>query len=772
MRSFLFVVFLFLTLLIGIIFLEVTNPSQIYADYSLTKPSQIMFSELPMLFQAPNNIRLYGYVNDLAGSPIGGAYIDLRDANGNPLANKVTVGDGYYEFIMPLLDMYQIGVTVGADNGGYTLLKYIPAQLQILPGGGTEVRTDIVLQPCSNLILMAYGIDGNLLRNTSIRATTNDQVYVTDSTDLPNDGIFWAVHDDYSKTNGFNWDLAVPAFMVPLQSTSRLHVLWEVANFGKVILDVDNEGQGYTATEQGGYRVLNFNYEAAKSELAALRHDYDTFIAAGYSISPTVFSEIQSSENHLHTAEEYLAQLQPPMIQAVYELNQSLSIALWAHEELYLEKARADVEQNRKGTVRLRMINEHGQPLAGANIAFQQASHDFLFGVNPMGKDGQYDSRYATLARNAGLNYSYILAGWGVVEPSPGQFDWSGIESYQNIQAQLAQPFGLMGGLALWLYRGSNLGYQFCPQYQDNMTFSELQANASEHMRTLGARYKGRIDLWEINEQNESWANALNLTWDQKVELYRSAIAGLKQGNPGAKVIFCSTALPYEFNTKKLQSTAARAGGIAFPEFLDLVIARGIPVDNIALEFYYSGVNTDGYVPPGLNLVSLSRLLDRYSVFNKPIFVRELSAPSLHYTGSTWWHRPWDQATQAEFLEKFYTIAFSRPLVQEIGWSYGMSDETAYIRGGGLLDASLNPKIAYYKLKDLLTSLTTSGAGQTDADGNFLLQGFAGQYNIIVNTTNGQTWRTQVHVLERQQTEVTVSFHNLYLPILLKLNIN
>jgi len=715
-----------------------------------------------------STLRLYGYIIDADNLPVTGAYLDLRDENSSQLSTASSSSTGYYEFLVPWHSSYWLGVSVWADNNGYTLLRYTPRDIAISPGNASEVRTDIVVRPCGNLILNAYNAAGDLIRNTAFMTQANQHAYITDLGDLPDYGRYWAVHDEYSRDQGWSWDLAVPSFAVPIQTQARLHVLWEVPGFGQVILDADNQGQGYTVTQQGGYIVLNMNHEMAKSELTALQHDYDTFVTSGYSISPTILSEIQDSQDHLQLAEGYLAQTPPAMVQAVAELNQSIRIALWTHEELYLEKASADVSPSRQGSVQLHIINAQGQPFVGTHVDFRQTTHDFLFGANPMGKNSNYSPAYAALLKQAGLNYSYIITAWESMEPIPGQFVWDSIDDYQAIQAQLDGRFQLMGGLSFWLYRGSGLGYQFCPQYLDTMSFPELQANAYEHMRTLGAYYQGRIDLWEFNEQNMPWSNALNLTWDQKIELYRSAIAGLKQGNPNAKVLFDSTALPYEFSTSKLESTTSQAGGIAFPEFLGLVLARDIPVDVIGLEFYYAGVNTDGYAPPGLSLVSLSRVLDQYVVFGKPIFVRELSAPSVQHTGSTWWHRPWDEATQAEFLEKFYTIAFSKPMVQEIGWSYGVSDEDTYIQNSGLLDVNLNPKPAYTTLSNLLSSWKTSGEGETDTDGSVLLQGFAGDYRVTITTPGGQVLETQIQLFEQRQTEVTVTISSVYLPVLFK----
>ena len=109
-------------------------------------------------------------------------------------------------------------------------------------------------------------------------------------------------------------------------------------------------------------------------------------------------------------------------------------------------------------------------------------------------------------------------------------------------------------------------------------------------------------------------------------------------------------------------------------------------------------------------------------------------------------------------MRDFYTIAFSKPLVREIGWSYGVSDEDSFIISGGLLDAYLKPKPAYYALQDLINSWTTTGTGKTDDNGEFEFRGFAGDYEVTLETTSGQSLKTTVHVYEQQTHEITIIF--------------
>jgi hypothetical protein len=717
-------------------------------------------SNFGLFAQTPttDTVRLYGYMTDLGGVPVPQISVDVY-GEGTRLALQAANSSGYYEVSVPRQELYTMVITSRTDRGSYQVNWYVAARQQIRPGNASAMRTDVTLRPSGNLILNAYGASGNLIRITGFRSIVGEHVYVTDLTDQPRYGSFSPVQDAQSRASGSSLDVAVPAFAIPIQTPSRMHVSWQVPDFGKVILDVDNEGRGYTVAEQGGYLVLNFNHEAAKSELVSLRRDYEAFRAQGYVIADAIPAAILTSESHLRSAELYLNSSPPEMSKAITELDLSLRYTLYAQEELHLERARTDILRNRKGIIRLRIVNNTGQPIRTAIVNFQQMNHDFMFGAQPMGKAGKYDPRYADLLRAAGVNYSHIGFQYGSLEPKPGMFEWGGVDNYQNIQAQSIKGFKFLGGQPLWLYRGQ--GNDWCPLYQDAMSFPELQANVSTHMRTLGARYRDKIDLWEvIGEDNESHVNALNLTWDQKVDLLRSAISGLKAGNAEARVQATSMALPYEFNHGKLENTAVRAGGISFYEYLGLLVSRDISFDVIGLEFYYSGlIGTDfgkGGVPPGLSLASQSRLLDQYAIFGKPLSVRELSAPSFQVPGTSWWHRAWDEETQAEFLEKFYTLAFSKPLVREIAWSHGISDESVFMKGGGILDANLKPKPSYFALKNLIASWTTHGAGTTDANGELVIKGFAGDYQVEVND-GARSKSFRAHINERQEGAVTLT---------------
>jgi endo-1,4-beta-xylanase len=660
--------------------------------------------------------KLTGYVTDVNGLRIANCYIDASNADYNSLGNTYTDDKGYYELTVPR----QMEYNVWAGKTDQYNYVYIPQSRATTSG-----RLDFKLVPGANIIINAYDVTGNLLRNESFRQATQSKFFATDMADIPAYSYFGAIHD--GKSN-WDWNQAIPAIVVQPQTPYKIHADLEVPGLGRMMLSADNAGRGYSLDKQGDQITINLNYEIARSSLAVLKKQCDINLA----------DETEVSEQHLAAAEQYLNQNPADMRNAVTELNLSLKYSVEAREQSILARAKSDIEQYRKGDVRLRIVDANGKPLSNYEINFSQTSNDFLFGANPMGGNGSYDAKIASLMKDAGVNQSYITARWGLIEPQPGKFNWDNIDTYQKIDEQLGSGFELMGALSLWFSPNSD----FSPDYLKNMSFEQLKDNVYNHAYNLASRYAGKIDTWEINEMNLASANVLDLTPEQRLEIIEIFQTAVRQANPRARILNGSTALPYEF-----------ANSVPFPTLLK----NDSLADIIGLELYYSGVNTEGYSNIGLDLAAISDLLDSYSCFGKPVYIKELSAPSTQVSGSSWLHQPWDTQTQAEYLKDLYTIAFSKPSVRGITWSWGISDNDAFIVGGGLLDANSNPKPAYFMLKNLLNSWMTSGSGITDSSGAYSLRGFGGEYSVTIHNQAGCSFSTMVHVTEQQDNTFTIT---------------
>jgi hypothetical protein len=67
------------------------------------------------------------------------------------------------------------------------------------------------------------------------------------------------------------------------------------------------------------------------------------------------------------------------------------------------------------------------------------------------------------------------------------------------------------------------------------------------------------------------------------------------------------------------------------------------------------------------------------------------------------WHgRPWSEEEQADWIEAYYTIAYSKPAIQAITW-WDFA-EPAWYPHGALCREDLSPKDGYKRLQRLIRS--------------------------------------------------------------------
>jgi hypothetical protein len=721
--------------------------------------------------RADGLVKLFGYVTDEDGIPINNSCVTVHYHEQGDFLFKNTQTDesGYYELIVPSLPSYDFYVE-GGECGEAFPFKYFPSDQTVFVDKPGNTRVDFKLKPAANIIIHAYDSNGNLLRNKDFKNVTTNMIFATDMNDIPKFAIYSPVHDSYSLSQGSqdDVDLAIQAFLVIAQTSYKIHILWEVPGFGKVMLSADNQGQGYSVDELGGQLTLNFNYEAAKSKVAMLQRDYELLKSQGYNISSSVVEGLNLGNEHLRAAEKALFQTSTTdMDNAVAELNLSLRHSLWAHEQLYLDRAEADIEKYRKGNIWIKVVDESSEPLRGCSISFKQTSRDFLFAVAASPYDN--NEEYIDLLKQVGINCVYSYFQYGDVQPEPGVFDFRS-RDYQ-VSSLLSNGFQSIGDLG-WLFARTNWGIpdKDCPGYLDSMSFDKIKENVYQHMYTIAERYRGKIDIWEaLAEPTMGFVNEFNWTWNQKYEIYITATRAIKDANPEAKIFSWNPSLPYElfrdYDPEDL-TLDQKAGQIPYSEFIRLALEKQMSIDIIGLHLVNSGVDVYAEPPhihPTIDLVSISTLIDQYAKFDKPLFFREHQAPSVQVEGGSWWHQPWDELTQAEYVQQFYTLVFSKPLMTGIGWSTGFSDdlnEQYGCLGGGLLDADLNPKPSYFALKELVNSWTTSGSGETDEKGEFEFRGFAGDYEIVLETADGRSYTMTIHVDEQQSNEITIEFPN------------
>lgn len=695
------------------------------------------------------SIKVFGYVRDVNGAPIKDAYVGGTEINTGSYASAATNEEGYYEFQVDQNGTYHFDIGRCNWSKSPYVNDYIPVLKIVEIGVVTEVNVDFSLRPAANIILHAYDNQGKLLRNKKLTTATSYHQYVTDLKSTPQYGCYRPLHDATSEKHSYNPDLMLPNFVVSPGDPNQIHLLWEIPKFGKVKVSVDNGGKGYKVGKQGGTIILNFNHEAAKSKLASFQKDYDLCLAQGYALPASVKADLALTKQHLAKAEGYLKASSPNMKKAVAELNTSMRITSLAHETLLLKRAKSDIEKYRKGNITITVVDDQGNPVPDCDISYKQISHDFLFGASGLGwSDDRY--KWVKLLKEAGINYTYQYHVWKIAEPEAGKYDWSGTD--WDIDTILAKGLSIEGDMFVTMYRDAVYSDDFTPHYWDNMTIDKLNENVFYHMVETTKRYKGKFSSWETGEQNCSFSNALGLTWNQKLDVIKAFSDGIRKVDPTAKIQHLSHALGLEFALPRAEDLDDRADkSIPYYEFLPVMMEKDIPVDIIGLEF----INGSGSPQKiGLDLVTISQLLDLFHDFNLPIYIHEFLAPSCQAPGEAWWHRPWDEKTQAEYIRSVFTIGFGKPLVQELAYSYGVSDVEGFVPCSGLLDVSDQPKPSYYALKNLIRSWTTKSKGKTDANGQLMFRGFAGDYKVTVSLEGNPT--ITAHISEQKDSNYTI----------------
>ena len=565
--------------------------------------------------QANSDIHVHGHVTDrVTGQPISGAYMELKDNAQNTLAHTNTNADGDFD-LSASRDAASIicATATTVDNRGYSVQDHIRLCKNIAPPLENDLQLDMALQPAGNLIIQAYDEHGNIIRFSAFTAVNGYYVFITDLTDLPISGVLSNVQDATSRQNGGILEKTIPAFLAPLQTPSILHILWDVPTFGRVILDLDNGGGGYSISKKGDFLVINFNQEAARSEVARFERELSLFTSKGYTFSSTVTSNLTPAKSALDSGNLHLLKNPPDTASAVSNFNEALVNALRGQELLYLEKAQADIPRYRQGTLRLSIKNPDGSPLAHTSITFHQTSHDFLFGGSYLTDGWNYLPQEGNLLKEAGFNQSSVAMLYQAIEPTPGTYDFSYPDKESGLDILFAKGFIMDGELAYWAHSNDFN----CPAYWKSMNFNELKQNIYNHFKALASHFGPRIHLWNINEQNLPWANCTGLSWEQKLEVYQSVMDGLHACYPAARNNVESIAMPFSWEQEILEDTTSiPAQGIAFPVYLDLVQQHGLPIDTIGLEFYHFGVTAPPdsfYAPPGLSLASIARYMNLYN---------------------------------------------------------------------------------------------------------------------------------------------------------------
>jgi len=432
-----------------------------------------------------------------------------------------------------------------------------------------------------------------------------------------------------------------------------LHATVAVPDFGLSWVTADSEGAGYARRTA----AIDFVREAAVSRLADVRR---VMAERGIPWSPACRAYAEAAEDCLASAARTSGAKR-----AETHLR-ALSHGLWAGELAVVERARHRITRGRK-------------------------RRHFLFGCNTFASGPHVKrirERFSKL-----LNFGTLPFYLASLEQREGRPNYSRVD---EMLAWCEREGITPKGHPLWWGHMAGI-----PKWLKGADSEAAQRHCRRVVSRSVARYHDRIKIWDAINEAHDWANGLSLTQEQEVAITRIACESVREQDPHAMVIVNNCCPFGEYAAYGRVHLGPVYEKVFSPlSYLDALMGAGVDFDVVGVQLYF----------PARDMLAISRLLDEYARFGKPVHITELgvssdkraASPAPADPASYHWHQPWCEKVQADWAEWFYTMCYARPEIGAITW-WDFADP-AFIPTGGFVREDGTPKESYHRLRALLRS--------------------------------------------------------------------
>lgn len=444
-----------------------------------------------------------------------------------------------------------------------------------------------------------------------------------------------------------------PDGTIELQVTKQpymIHAKIQVPLYGQLWVMADNMGEGYQTD------FVDFITEAIR-----------TYIAWARRFSENITLSV-ATQAHMDAAVEFEHLANRGMDTPDNRLY-ALSHALYAAEGALVEMSRHN-------------LTPRSDLLLGCN---------FTRFTSP-------SARYAKFFANA-FDFATLPFYPGKTVPKQGQYDYSYVERALSFLTE--KGITPKGHPLFFGHKEVNPGWMF------GLSYPELRREAAAIARNHVERYKGVINIWDSMNEAHDWANCFELNQEQLIDLTRATTDALREANDKATSIV-NVCLPFaEYVAGRYNCYGALPEHLRSPlRYFRDILEAGVDFDVVGLQLYF----------PNRDMVAVSRLLDVYASLGKPIHITEMGVNGgfrvKENAGSSWsqldmsdgtWHGGWNEHTQADWMEQFYTIAAARKDIQALTWWDFI--EPSFSGNGAFLYEDENPREIFFRLLALKPQL-------------------------------------------------------------------
>ena len=396
------------------------------------------------------------------------------------------------------------------------------------------------------------------------------------------------------------------------------------------------------------------------------------------------------------------------------------------------ERIQEGIEKNRKGNFSVKTGLKTGEKLS-----VKLKNHKFRFGCNMFmldeipddkQKNELYKEKLAAL-----FNMATVPFYWDATEPTEGhtRYDKNSEKIYRRPPADLCVEFCEANGIEP---REHALCYDhFFPQWLKGKSDEEVKAHLEKRMKEISERYADKIPTIEVTNE---------MFWGEGVTPFYTSPDYMEWCYKTADKYFPNNTLCINEWSGAIWDSAANPWDNYYA-LIENLLLKGCRVDAIGMQYhmFHREENYFNTTRKSYDLPHLFKALDNYARFEKPIQITEVTIPA--YTQNTE-----DEQSQADVIERLYSLWFSYPNVEQIiYWNLAdgyaafttpgnMEEGENYFRGG-LLRFDMSEKPAYKRLKRLIKEVwTTNETLSVNENGEVKFRGFYGEYEI---TSGGKT---------------------------------
>ena len=412
------------------------------------------------------------------------------------------------------------------------------------------------------------------------------------------------------------------------------------------------------------------------------------------------------------------------------------------YDDWFEEITSKGIEENRKGDATITVVDENGNVIEGAKVTVVQDTHEFRFGANIFMLEEleteEKNETYKEVFKDT-FNMATLPFYWNANEPTQGntRYDIDSEPMYRRPPIDLCMQFCEENNIEPRLH---GLAYaHFFPSWYKNLTDEQEQYDLLENrMKEIAERYGDKINTIEVT--NETYRSGCT------VEIYNDSDF-VEWSFKTADKYFTNNQLGINEGDHVWEAPTTQAR--YYRQIRD-TLASGGRIDAIGMQYHIldkqhdrAWKSSDVFYNPKLSWDTLNL----YGSFGLPIQITEITIPA--YSDS-----PEDEQTQAEILERMYTLWFAHPNVEQIvywnvidGYANGATPgdmtagENQYY--GGLLRFDMSPKPAYYTLKRLLEEeWHTEETLTSNESGVASFCGFYGEYTVEIEIDGTVTTHT------------------------------